>query len=605
MKLSDYVIDHLARIGVSHLFGMSGGAAVHLFDSADRHPGMVPVFSQHEQSSAMSADGYARITGRLGVAVTTSGPGATNLLTGVCCSYYDSIPTLMLTGQVATHRLKGERAIRQFGFQETDVLSIFGTVTKYAVQIRDPASIRYHLEKACHLAFAGRPGSVLVDIPDDLQRAEVDPDGMEAFAPPSVADPGEAAARAAEEVAAWAAGAERPVLVLGGGLSSPRLGEALERLVDRLGWPVLQTWAALDLLPAAHPMRIGPFGVYGPRLGNFTIQNADRVLCLGTRLSQNVTGAMLDAFARGGRLAMVDAEPGEMDKFDGRGLAVDLRVAQRLDLFVPALDAALGRRESLSPCDAWHKRIDRWRQVLPDDRPAPPADEAGRVDAHRFVDALSAALPDDEAIFVDTGGNLTWTCNGIRLRPGQRLVSAWNNTPMGYALPAAIGAAVVAGSAGVTCIIGDGGLMLCMGELATLVRRKLPVKVIVFDNRGHGIQRQTLDTWLGGRNVGVDEESGLAFAEFPLLGPAFGLPTSVIDRDVDMPARLAALYATPGPALCIVRLPQDQRLHPFLKFGAPLEDQSPALTPATLAAEMVIPPYEPGSIRPAAPSVGL
>src|SRR5260221_8666402 len=183
MKLSDYVIDFLAKRGTTHAFGISGGAAVHLFESVARNPNMDYICSQHEQSAAISADGYSRSTGRMGVAITTSGPGATNLLTGVCCSYYDSVPTLMITGQVATHRLKGASAIRQRGFQETDVTSIFQTVTKYAHQISDPHSIRYHLEKACHIAFDGRPGTVLIDLPDDLQRADVDPERMASFSP--------------------------------------------------------------------------------------------------------------------------------------------------------------------------------------------------------------------------------------------------------------------------------------------------------------------------------------------------------------------------------------------------------------------------------------
>src|SRR3954462_10725701 len=181
MKLSDYVIGFLAERGVTHVFGMSGGAAVHLFDSADRHPAMAYVCSQHEQGAAMSADGYARTTGKMGVAITTSGPGATNLLTGVCCSHFDSVPTLMITGQVATHRLKGARSIRQLGFQETDVLSIFRSVTKYAAQVERAGDIRKHLEAAWYWAFEGRPGAVLVDLPDDLQRVEIDPDALEGF----------------------------------------------------------------------------------------------------------------------------------------------------------------------------------------------------------------------------------------------------------------------------------------------------------------------------------------------------------------------------------------------------------------------------------------
>ena len=399
MKLSDYVIDFLAKRGVTHVFGISGGAAVHMFDSAKRHPDVTPIFPQHEQSAAIAADGYARATGRLGVAITTSGPGATNLLTGVCCAYYDSVPTLMITGQVATHRLKGKNQIRQLGFQETDVTSIFATVTKYAVQISDPATIRYHLEKAYYLAFEGRPGSVLIDLPDDLQRAVIDPETLAGFTPDAEIAPCDLDS----EIAALLpliAQAKRPVLVLGGGLATPRIGSMLDQLIDRLGMPVLTTWAATDLIAHEHPLRVGPFGVYGPRLGNFAVQNADLILCLGSRLSQNVTGGILPSFAREARIVMVDASRGEMDKFDDRGIRIATRIEARLDAFVPKL---LGALEAAKPRAAWLAKIAHWRTALPDDRPGAAPANAGHVDAYDFIDKLSDAAPADELIYVDTG----------------------------------------------------------------------------------------------------------------------------------------------------------------------------------------------------------
>lgn len=587
MKLSDYVIDFLSRRGVTHVFGMSGGAAVHLFDSAARHPAMDYVCSQHEQSAAISADGYARVTGRMGVAITTSGPGATNLLTGTCCSYFDSVPTLMLTGQVATHRLKGDRPIRQNGFQETDVLSIFGSVTKHAAQVRDPNQIRRHLEEAWYWAFEGRPGSVLIDLPDDLQRAEVDPETMVGFSPPLPQH--SVAAADIDQLMSLINSAQRPVLVLGGGLSTPRLGAALDRLVEQLGFPVVLTWAGLDLIAADHPLRVGPFGVYGPRLGNFSVQNADLLLCLGTRLSQNLTGGLLDTFAREAKIVMIDASRGELDKFDGRGIEIDLRIEARLDEAVPALSAALARSERRD-IGEWRKRIAHWRGVLPDDKPGPAAPETGHVDAYDFVDRLSDVLPDNELIFVDTGGNLTWTCNGLRVKHGQRVMSAWNNTPMGYALPAAIGAAVLPGSPGVTCIIGDGGLLICLAELATLIRHQLPVKVLLFNNHGHGIQKQTLETWLGGHYVGVDEPSGLALPPLEKIAAAMGLTVIDIKQSDDIDAALRRAYALPGPVLCNVEINPSQKLYPVLKFGSPLEDQLPAIDPELIRREMLIPP---------------
>jgi len=598
MKLSEYVIDFLGRRGVSHVFGISGGAAVHLFDAAARHEHLTPIFAQHEQASAISADGYARATGRLGVAITTSGPGATNLLTGTACSYYDSVPTMMITGQVATHRLKQGRPIRQLGFQETDILSIFGSVTKYAVQIGDPNSIRYHLEKAFYLAFEGRPGSVLLDIPDDLQRSPVIHDGMAGFEPEIAPPPLTAEAPVFGALIDLLGAAERPVLVLGGGLATPRLDDKALALVERLGIPVLQTWAALDLVPGEHPLRVGSFGVYGPRLGNFVVQNADLLLCLGTRLSQNVTGGILPAFARQAKIVMVDASAGEMDKFDGRGIDIALRINVRAEEFVSAFQQRLNERPPLT-IEAWHATIGHWRETLPTDRPTPAPDDAGHVDACAFVDELSAVLPADETIFVDTGGTLTWTCNCLVLKRGQKLLSAWNNTPMGYALPAAIGGALGVGGKGVTCVIGDGGLMLCLGELTALLRHRLPIKILLFNNHGHGIQKQTLETWLDGYYVGVDEPSGLSFADFNALGAALGLPTMSISRSSDIGRQLRALYAMAGPVLCNVEIRPDQKLVPFLKFGAALEEQQPQLNPALLQAEMMVPRYDADAATPA------
>lgn len=597
MKLSDYVMNFLAEQGVTHVFGMSGGAAVHLFDSAARHSRMGYVCSQHEQSSAISADGYARVTGKLGVAITTSGPGATNLLTGTCCSYFDSVPTMMITGQVATHRLKGDRAIRQLGFQETDVLSIFSSVTKFAQQLEHPNDIRRLLEEAYYWAIEGRPGSVLVDIPDDLQRAEIDPESLQGFTPPTRGGSPEGADL--DALLDLIAASERPLLLLGGGLSTPRVGPELGALIERLNFPVLMTWAALDLVPYEHPLRVGPFGVYGPRVGNFAVQNADLLLCLGTRLSQNVTGGILHTFARGAKIVMADVARGELDKFDGSGIKVHLKISSRMDEFVPALNERLA---GMLPKEfsAWRKRIEGWRASLPDDRPPSAPDNAGFVDAFDVIDRLSDVLPEGEAIFVDTGGNLTWTCNALRIKAGQRLMSAWNNTPMGYALPAAIGAAFIPDAPGITCIIGDGGLMICLAELATLVRHKLPIKVLVFNNHCHGIQKQTLETWLAANYVGVDGPSGLAFPPIGDVARAIQLPVIDIAATGDIEAGLRKAYETPGPVVCNIEINPDQKLHPVLKYGAPLEDQLPAMDAEHIAREMIVPPVA----RSSAPSTG-
>jgi acetolactate synthase-1/2/3 large subunit len=591
MKLTDYIAQFLAARGVTHAFGMSGGAAVHMFDSIDRHPGMEIISMTHEQCAAMAADGYARASGKIGVAVTTSGPGATNLLTGTCCSYYDSVPTLMLTGQVATHRLKGDRKVRQVGFQETDVVAIFSPVTKYAAQLTEAKSIRYHLEKAYHLAFEGRPGPVLLDIPDDLQRAEIEPDELNGFTPETARDVVKELAGDVAALLKLIEDAERPVLVLGGGLKTPAVGPILQECVERLGIPALVSWAGVDLLAADHPLRVGPFGVYGPRAGNFAVQNADLLIALGTRLSQNLTGGILSSFAREATIVMVDTDEHEMSKFDGRGIDVQVRIKARLTDFFAALRPKLSSWKSPGWAE-WKSKIQHWKQVFPPDTSPRAVTDHAYVDAYDFVRALSGVLPEGALLYVDTGGNLTWTCNGLVPKRGQNVHSAWNNTPMGYALPASIGAAMHNPQRSLTCVTGDGGLMLCLAELATVAKHRLPVKILLFNNHSHGIQKQTLETWLNGRYVGVDPRSGLAFpADFTRVSEAFGIPSVTIDGRQPIAAELAKVYAQSGPVFVNVEINPDQKLYPVLKFGAALENQMPALDPAKLRDEMVVEGY--------------
>lgn len=593
MKLTDYIADFLAEREITHAFGMSGGAAVHMFDSIDRHPAMTIVPMTHEQCAAMAADGYARASGRLGVAVTTSGPGATNLLTGTCCSYYDSIPTLMLTGQVATHRLKGTRKVRQVGFQETDVVSIFSSITKYAVQLADPSTIRYHLERAYCTAFEGRPGPVLLDIPDDLQRAEVDPESLLGFTPDLKKNVPHQLEQSITQLLELILKARRPVLVLGGGLKTPPVGNVLMESIERLGIPVLVSWAGLDLISADHSLRVGPFGVYGPRAGNFVVQNSDLVIALGTRLSQNLTGGILSSFARESKIVMVDVDEHEMSKFDGRGITVHLQIHSQLVEFLGALRSRLEEFHAPDWSD-WQTKIQHWRKVFsPDSSPQAKVNVGHRdVDAYYFVDALSKVLPEGALIYVDTGGNLTWTCNGLAPKRGQCVHSAWNNTPMGYALPAAIGGAFHNPQRSLTSIIGDGGLMLCLGELATVAKRKLPIKILLFNNHCHGIQKQTLEIWLKGRNVAVDPASGLAFpSDFLRVAEAMELPAYTIDGSKPIAEELTKIYSLPGPVFVNIEINPNQKLYPVVKFGSPLENQLPALDETRIRGEMIVPPF--------------
>jgi len=577
IKLSDYVINELVAHGTKHVFGMSGGAAVHLFDSAQKNPDMEITFVAHEQSAAMAADGYSRVSGNVGTCIVTSGPGATNLLTGVCCSFYDSISTLMLTGQVATHRLRGDHPIRQRGFQETQTVDIFRSVTKSAEQVLDPENISDQLALALSSAQAGRCGPALIDIPDDFQRAFI-ADRKASLDPEAEALP-DGLSDQIRDAIQHISTSERPVVVLGGGLDSPPIHRQARKFLEKLNIPSLQTWAGLDVIPYDWPLRVGTFGVYGPRLGNFTIQNADTILCLGSRLSQNLTGGVLDSFAPDAHIIMVDIDQGELDKFEGFGIDIDIasRINCSLKQFLSLATDHVSEFERPSISE-WLQTIEGWREELPDDIPPPPPDDAGFVDAHFFVRELSQFLAEDELIFLDTGGNLTWCCNNLRVKDNQRVISAWNFTPMGYSLPASIGGAAAAKGRPVTCIIGDGGLQLCLGELSTIVRHNLPIRVILFNNHAHGIQRQTLETWLDGKYVGVDETSGLAFADFPQVATALGFTVYNVSRTSEMSSQLSDAYSEEGPTFINVEIDSAQKLYPVVKSGYPLEQQLPPIS---------------------------
>ena len=592
MKLSNYVAQFLAERGITHAFGMSGGAAVHMFDSIDRRSDIKIISMTHEQCAAMAADGYARASGKMGVAICTSGPGATNLLTGTCCSYYDSIATLMLTGQVATHRLKGLLQIRQLGFQETDVVTLFQSVTKYAAQLTEAKDIRFLLEKAFYIAFEGRPGPVLIDIPDDLQRAEIKPERLIGFHSVKLENKNDELNHQITDLLLKIQKTTRPILILGGGLKTPSIGKVLIDFVEKLEIPALASWAGIDLLPASHPLRIGTFGVYGSRAGNMAIQNADLVIALGTRLSQNLTGGILSSFARDAEIVMVDIDEHEMNKFDGRDLKINLKIQANLTHFIEKFHTELSR-VNLPDWNPWKQKLNHWKNLFPKDLSPESLTTTPFIDATDFVSALSDHLSEDTILYVDTGGNLTWTCNFFKPKLGQAIFSAWNHTPMGYALPASIGAAMYASKKNITCIIGDGGMMLCLGELATLAHHQLPIKVFLFNNHSHGIQKQTLETWLGGRKVGVDPISGVAFPkDWIKVAQSFSLKTYKIDTMTSLTDTLAKIYNETGPVFINVEINPEQKLYPVLKFGDALEKQMPLLDKINIDNEMLVAPFK-------------
>ena len=587
LKLSDYVARFLAKQGVDTVFALSGGASLHLIHSVEAHPDLQLVCPLHEQAAAAAADGYSRLSGRFGVAVTTSGPGATNLITGICCSFYDSVPTLFITGQVSTFRMVGDTGVRQIGFQETPTVSLVSPVTKYAVTVTDPGRIRHELEKAVFIMKSGRPGPVLVDIPDNLQREMIEAGSLESFRPPAAPVRRFASAAVSKPtVLSLLAAAERPVIVAGWGVVLAGVQEQFRTFVRATGMPVALTWGAADLLVDEDPLNIGRFGTHGVRHANFAVQNADLVLSLGSRLDTKSTGSPVNTFARAAKKIVIDIDANELGKFAKFGLEADMLIEDDLrnflDLFsVVELEATVRRREP------WLAKIARWRADLGEfDRNR--RRQISGLNPYEFVTQLSRLAPDNATVVVDTGCAIAWVMQAWEVRFGQRVLHDCNNTAMGWSLGAALGCYFAEPERPLLIIIGDGSIMMTLQELASIRKHAIPAKIFLLNNSGYAMIQQTQDQWLGSRYVASSVTGGLGFPDFRQIAHAFGYKHIEISERTDMAEILRGNLESDDPVLFEVVIPSHARVVPQVKFGRPNEDMEPLLPRDVFSAQMLI-----------------
>lgn len=587
MKLSDVVAEFLANEGIRHVFAISGGASLHLIHSIAENKGTGYVCPQHEQAGSYAADGYARVTGGMGCAVATSGPGATNLITGICSSFYDSVPVLYLTGQVATFRSKGDTGVRQIGFQETEIVDICRTITKYAVLVKDPYRVRYELQKAVAIARAGRPGPVLVDIPDDLQRMDIDPAKLLDYVPEARSAAPVIPVETLDACIAAVKQATRPVLIYGWGIHLAGAEEEAREIARRMGVPVAMTWAALDLMPHDDPLAIGGFGTHGTRFANFAVQNADLIISVGSRLDTKATGTPPATFAREAKLIMLDIDPAEIGKFGKLERKIDLPICTDAATFLRALIARC-EGNTFPDFSPWIARIGEWKARYPECLPAHAVEKA--VNPYWLVRQLSAQLREGDIIFSDTGCALAWMMQGFEFKAGQRFFHAFNNTPMGYGLPGAIGASFARPGQRVVCVSGDGSLQMSIQELATVVRHNLPVKILLLNNRGHAMVRQTQEMWLGGNFYATSFDGGLANPDFAAIARAYGLRTDTLVLNADIAAKLVEALGGEGPSFLEIEIDPGHRVTPQVKFGRPNEDADPLLERSEFMANMIVKP---------------
>ena len=571
MDLSDYTLKFLEKKKVKKVFLITGGAISFMVDAFSRNKKIQYVSVAHEQAAAMMADSYSRLGPNFSCTMVTSGPGATNLITGIACSYFDSIPSLHICGQVNTYEQqdghKSTARVRQVGFQETDIVNISKPITKYSYKLKNASEIRYVLEKAYHIATTGRPGPVLIDIPMNLQRVKIDPKKLKPYKP-KIDKKNIDFKNIISKIENLLKKSKKPVIILGGGI---KYGKAELNLISFLKIykiPIVTTWSGVDLVDYNNEYYIGNVGVYGSRAANFTVQNSDLILCLGTRLDTRITGGVPKSFARKAKKIVVDIDKFELNK--KRGLKIDLKVELDIKIFFQEYEKY---NKEIIIRDNWLLRCKDWKSRYP--IILKKFNNIKKyVNPYVFIDSLSKTLNKKDVIIADDGGHLTWTIQSFKVKFGQKLFSAFGNSPMGYALPASIGASIVKNKSRIICIDGDGSIQINLQELHTIDKLQLPIKIFILNNDGYGIIKQFQELYLGKRYEATGK--GVSNPNFKKISRAFNINYNLIKNHNEL-KNLDKIISSKKPEIIEVKLKDNQKIIPKLQFGNPIEDLSPLL----------------------------
>jgi len=597
-KLSDYVFNFLSNLGVRHIFMLSGGGAMHLVDSLGRSPKISFVCNLHEQACAIAATAYAQYTNNLGMALVTTGPGGTNTVTGVAGAWLDSIPCLFLSGQVKLADLKDSRGVRQMGFQEIGIVDIVYSITKYAVTVTEPGTIRYHLEKAVYLAKHGRPGPVWLDIPLDVQAAEIDETALDGFDVEEEERPARSGLlqQQVAEAIRLLNQAERPVILVGNGVRLSGAFKELLQLIELLRVPVLTTWKTLDFLPEAHPLYAGRPGAIGQRGANFTQQNSDWLLTIGARLDFGQTGYSHTNFARAARKIVVDIDSAEIGKLM---MPIDMPVCADAGDFIREM-LRQSDRITFQDHHGWLARC----KACQDKYPVVVAeywDETNGINNYVLIDVLSEEMSGEDLVVAgSSGASSEITMQAFRVKPGMRVFNTQGLGPMGFGIAAAIGGCLASGRRTV-CIDGDGGFAMNTQELETIKRLQLPIKVFVLNNQGYASIRNTQRNYFQGCLVGSDASSGLTLPSIARVADAYRIHSLKIENHAHIRQQVRDVLDFEGPVVCEVMISPDQYTAPRITsmqrpdgtmVSKPLEDMWPLLGRDEFLSNMLLPPVE-------------
>ena len=574
MKLSDYVISRLEEY-TKDIFLISGGGCIHLVDSLSKSKiNLIPTL--HEQGASIAAESYAQYTNKLGVALVTTGPGATNAVTGIASAWLDSIPMLLVTGQVQNKDRVGDKKIRQLGFQEIDTVSIYNSITKYAITVTDPSLIKFHLDKAIYLATNGRPGPVVIDIPLDIQAAEINIDELKGYEPKK----SNYNLDSLDNIVSTLSNAERPIVLVGTGV---RLADALPefyKFIEKTGIPVLTTWKTLDILDEYHPQYVGRPGGVGQRGANFNQQNSDFILVIGARLDHGQLAYQPQYFAREAVKCIVDIDVNEINKLN---INIEFPIEADAKLFLTELNKKITKLNIsnwLKYCKNLHNQYPViLSEYLENNQPY--------INNYAFIEHLSDLLPENSLLIPGSSGACSEvTMQSFKCKKGTRVYNSEGLGSMGFGIPAAVGGCIASNKQETICIDGDGGFFMNIQELELVYRYQLPIKFFILNNNGYGSIKTTQNTHFGGNLVVSGPTSGLTLPSIELNAAAYKIPYIKISNQQNLKNDLQKVLNITGPIICELIVDPDHKTFPKASVyknpdgsfaTRPMEDLAPFL----------------------------
>lgn len=581
MKASDYIVQFLVEQKIDKVFGYIGGAVAHLYDSLDKNTNIEIVNTIHEQGAGFAAEGYARVNGKTGVATATSGPGATNLITPIGSCFFDSVPTLFITGQVNTYEYKYDQPVRQIGFQETDIVSIIKPITKYAVMVDNISNLRYELEKAYFLSQEGRKGPVLIDIPMNIQRSECDFEKQ-----PSFYDSAEYKSYQHQDniekklldVVQAINTSERPIVLVGGGARISNADVELTQFLQANHFPLVYSLMGKDLIKDDYPYNLGLIGAYGNRYGNMALANSDLILVLGSRLDTRQTGTDLKIFAREAKIIQVDIDRHEL----GSKIKADILIHSDVKTFLKLL-CKNSFPNDIAP---WQKKVlsykERYSSII-------GIDQKEKI-PNKIIHTIASYLNSSDTVCVDVGQHQMWVAQSLETKDQQRVLFSGGMGAMGCALPTAIGATLGTGKRSIV-IVGDGGFQMNIQELEIIKRRHLPIKIFIMNNTNLGMVRQFQELYFDKNYIGTKKDYSVP--NFEKIGNAYGIASFSASTNNEIYQNIEKLLSNDDPEILDIRLVKSATtVEPKLIVNKPIEDMYPFLDRDEFLEQMIIKPID-------------